>query len=96
MAKPGKKGIQIKIDEQTAQGVYANLAMVAHGESEFVLDFMFLQPGRSDAKVGARVVLSPRQTKRLLHALTDNIARYEGRHGTIPSSGGPGPDDVVH
>ncbi len=96
MGNAGGKGIKIKIDEDMSQGVYANLAMVAHGESEFVLDFMFLQPGRGEAKVGARVVLSPRQTKRLLSALDDNIGRYETRFGTIPSSGGPGPDDVVH
>jgi hypothetical protein len=97
MAKPGNtKGLKVKIDEDTAQGVYANLAMVAHGEAEFVVDFMFMQPGRNEAKVGSRVILSPRQAKRLLGALGENIGRYEKRFGTIPTMSAAGPDDIVH
>jgi len=79
-----KMGLQVKIDEATSQGVYSNLVMVQHGESEFVLDFMFLQPGRQEAKVGARVILGPRQAKRMMAALGDNVNRYEKRFGTIP------------
>ncbi len=96
MSKPEPKGLKVKIDEDTAQGIYANLAMVAHGEAEFVVDFMFLQPGRNEAKVGSRVILSPRQAKRLLGALSDNIGRYEQRFGTIPTMSAAGPDDIVH
>ena len=97
MSKPEPpKGLKVKIDEDTAQGIYANLAMVAHGEAEFVVDFMFLQPGRNEAKVGSRVILSPRQAKRLLGALSENIGRYEQRFGTIPVMQAAGPDDIVH
>jgi hypothetical protein len=97
--KPGSKkvGLQVKIDEATSQGVYSNLVMVQHGESEFVLDFMFLQPGRQEAKVGARVILGPRQAKRMMAALGDNVNRYEKRFGTIPVPALARTDgDVVH
>ena len=83
-APPKPRQLSIKIDDDIAQGTYANLAMVTHGESEFLLDFMFLQPGRDEARVGARVILSPIQAKRLLAALGDNVNKFEQRFGTIP------------
>jgi len=88
--------LNIKIDDDTAQGVYANLAMVVHGESEFLIDFMFLQPGRNEAKVGSRVILSPIQAKRLLAALGDNVNRFEQRFGTIPISATKSGKEIVH
>lgn len=89
----GKPSLKIVLDEQTAQGRYANLAMVSHGESEFILDFMFLQPGRGEARVNSRVIMSPRQAKRLLSALTENVGRFERRFGTLPDED---PGDIVH
>ena len=95
--KPDKKvGLQIRLDESVAQGTYANLVMVQHGESEFVLDFMFLQPGRKEARVGSRVIMGPRQAKRLMAALGDNVNRYEKRYGTIPVPATGGNKDVFH
>ncbi len=93
---PRRLELQIKLDESMAQGVYSNLVMVQHGESEFVLDFMFLQPGRKEARVGARVILGPRQAKRLMGALGDNVNRYEKRFGPIPVSAAIDEDGVVH
>ncbi len=78
-----KPEIQIEIDDQTAQGVYVNLAMIGHGEGEFVLDFIFLQPQNSKARVMSRVLTSPTHAKRLLGALQDNIRKYEARFGEI-------------
>ena len=89
--------LKIKLDEETSQGVYSNLVMVQHGESEFILDFMFLQPGRGEARVGSRVILNPRQAKRLMGALGDNVTRYERRFGPIPvPATGPGSGEPVH
>ncbi len=75
--------IQIQLDEQTAQGAYTNLVMLNHSENEFVFDFAFLQPGQPLAKVRARILSSPRHTKRLLRALQQNVERYEQRFGEI-------------
>jgi len=36
--------IQLQIDEQTAQGMYVNMAMLNHNETEFVIDFIYVQP----------------------------------------------------
>ena len=83
--KDSEKGNQINIElsEEIAEGVYANLAMIAHSNSEFVIDFIRLMPGVPKAKVKSRVVVTPEHAKRLLSALEDNIARYESTFGPI-------------
>ena len=78
-----KPEIQIEIDEPTAQGSYANLALISHSDSEFIIDFIFLQPQAPKAKVRSRVITSPGHAKRFMLALKENIARYEARFGEI-------------
>ena len=75
--------INIELSENTAEGVYANLAMIAHSSSEFVIDFIRLMPGVTKAKVKSRIVITPEHAKRLLNALQDNINRYEKNFGDI-------------
>ena len=85
MEKSQELQIQIDIDEPTARGHYANLALISHSETEIVLDFIFLQPQSPKGKVLTRVVTSPIHAKRLLAALKDNVEKYEARFGTIRS-----------
>ena len=84
---PPQIQIQVQIDDQLAQGVYANMAMVNHNETEFVIDFIYVQPQIPKAQVRARVINSPKHMKRLLHALQDNVAKYEAQFGKIDVSG---------
>ncbi len=77
-------GIQIEIDEQTAQGIYVNLAMITHNETEFVFDFIYVQPQAPKAKVRTRVITSPIHAKRFLKALEDNLKKYEAHFGQLP------------
>jgi hypothetical protein len=79
--------INIELSEEIAEGVYANLAMIAHSNSEFVLDFIRLMPGVPKAKVKARVILTPEHALRLLQALEDNIRKYEDSFGEIKQTG---------
>lgn len=75
--------LEIQLDEETAQGVYVNLAVVNHNDTEFTLDFIFVQPQAPRAKVRSRVITSPRHAKRMLLALQENVARYEKSFGPI-------------
>jgi hypothetical protein len=75
--------INIELDEQVAEGVYSNLAIITHSNAEFVVDFVRLMPGLPKAKVKSRIVLTPQHAKRLLHALADNIDKFEQVHGEI-------------
>ncbi len=81
---PGAPQIQIDVDDATAQGAYSNLVLINHNENEFVLDFAYIQPSAPrPAGVRARIISSPRHTKRLLRALEHNVRRYEERFGRI-------------
>lgn len=82
-----KKQLNIELSEKVAEGTYANLAVITHSTSEFVLDFIRVMPGLPKANVKSRVVLSPEHAKRLMHALQDNISKYEARHGKIQTPG---------
>jgi hypothetical protein len=89
---PNAPQIQIDVDDATAQGAYSNLVLINHNENEFVLDFAYLQPSAPRARVRARIISSPRHTKRLLRALEHNLRRYEERFGKIeePETTTPG------
>ena len=48
--KKQQNQINIELPDDVAEGVYANLAMVAHSNSEFVIDFIRLMPGVPKSK----------------------------------------------
>lgn len=75
--------IQVELSEEVAQGIYANLAVIAHSSSEFILDFIRVVPGISTAKVKSRIILTPDNAKRLLFALQDNIDKFEKQSGSV-------------
>ena len=84
-----QKQLSINIAPDKAQGVFANLALIAHTPPEFVLDFAQLMPGIQQANVVSRVVVTPDQAKKILLALQNNIGQYEQKFGTINPIGGP-------
>jgi len=84
--KSKKNQINIELKEDIAQGTYANLAIITHSSSEFVLDFVRAMPGIPKAEVKSRIILTPEHAKRLLNALKDNLSKYESAHGPIKES----------
>jgi len=98
--KPQGNQINIELPAEVANGVYANLAIISHSPTEFVLDFIQVLPGTPKAQVRSRVILAPQHAKRLLYALKDNLDKFERNHGEIdlgeqqeaslpPNFGGP-------
>ncbi len=86
--------VQVKIDDDTLKGRYANMMQVAHNREEFVLDFMNVFP--PGGVVTARVFTSPGHIKRIIRALEENIIRYEASFGKIPEAAEPEqPVDVL-
>ena len=75
--------INIELDDSTSQGIYSNLAVINHSQSEFVVDFVVIMPGNPKAKVRSRIILTPEHAKRFQSALADNVRRYEETHGEI-------------
>ena len=56
---PADLQLQIQLDDDVAQGQYVNMALVNHTETEFVLDFIYVQPQQPKAKVRSRVITNP-------------------------------------
>ncbi len=83
MDSKNNKQINIELPESEAGGKYSNLVLVAHSPSEFVLDFTQVLPGLPKAKIVSRLILSPQHTKGLLHALNENIQKFESQFGEI-------------
>ena len=69
--------IQVELSAETAQGTYANLAVISHSASEFILDFIRVVPGTPKAQVKSRIILTPDNAHRLYLALQDNLKKFE-------------------
>ena len=89
--------LQIELKDDVAQGTYANLAIITHSSSEFIVDFVRVMPGLPKAGVQSRIVLTPEHAKRLMYALQENVRKFEHQFGPIRmpeemngGQGGPG------
>ena len=75
--------LDIELSEEIAEGVYSNLAIITHSQSEFVIDFIKIMPGVPKARVKSRILLTPQHAKRLVKALAENIQKFEQINGKI-------------
>jgi hypothetical protein len=83
MEKQNENQINIELPEEVAEGLYSNLAIITHSQSEFIVDFIQIMPGMPKGKVKSRVVMTPQNAKRLMLALNDNIKKFESVHGEV-------------
>lgn len=84
-----KNQLNIELTEDVAEGTYANLGIISHSTSEFVIDFVRIMPNMPKAKVKSRIILTPQHAKRLLKALADNVNKFEAQHGRIKDNNIP-------
>lgn len=77
------RNLSLDISPDEMMGIYANLAIISHSPSEFVLDFARMMPGVESAKVVRRIIMTPDHAKRLLRALSENVRRFELEFGEI-------------
>jgi predicted N-acyltransferase len=75
--------LNIELPEAIAEGIYANLVIIAHSQSEFVFDFARITPGIAKSKVQSRIIMTPVNAHRLLKTLEDNLKKYEEKFGKI-------------
>ena len=83
--------LQIQLDDDVANGQYINMALVNHTETEFTIDFIYVQPQQQKAKVRARIITNPKHMKRLLMAMQDNLGKFEAKFGAIELIETPNP-----
>src|SRR3954463_3905502 len=87
--QPQDNQLNIELSEEVSEGIYSNLAIITHSNSEFVLDFIRVMPGVPKARVKSRIILTPEHAKRLLAAIQDNIEKYEFANGQIKTQDEP-------
>jgi len=83
--QPPPVGLQGRIDNETAEGIYSNIASIMFNRSEFYVDFGRLVPGKKEVRVHARIITSPLHAKELARVLTENIEQFERKFGPIAS-----------
>ena len=88
-ATPPTLQLQIEIDAATANGMFVNMALVNHTETEFTIDLIYAQPQAPKATVRARAITTPKHLKRLLLAIQDNLGKYEARFGKVELGDSP-------
>ncbi len=77
------KNIKVDIEKDVAQGQYSNLAISNYNKEEFIVDFAFIQPQGNKGTIKSRIIMSPRNAKRLAQMLTKNVENYEKKTGPL-------------
>ena len=84
MSKDENTNIEVQSDPEVLKGVFTNVANIGHSREEFIVDFLFIQHQPIPfGKLVSRVILTPSHAKRLLHALEENVRKYETNFGSI-------------
>ena len=83
---PQKK--EIKIADNIPGAEYANAMQINHNKDEFHM--MFLNILGASGRVTGKIITSPGHYKRMIAAMTENLAKYEKENGEIKESIGPG------
>ena len=87
--QPQQGQLNIELNEDVADGIYSNLAIITHSNAEFVIDFIAVMPGTPKARVKSRILVTPQHAKRLARALQENISKFESVNGTIEETDPP-------
>ncbi|MEE9553257.1 MAG: DUF3467 domain-containing protein [candidate division Zixibacteria bacterium] len=82
-----QRQLNIELGEKESEGIYSNLALIAHSPQEIIIDFARVMPGAAKTRVLSRIIMTPTHAKMLHKALEDNIKKYEGQFGQIKISG---------
>lgn len=86
--------LEIELNEEVAEGVYCNFAIITHSNTEFIVDMIRILPGIPKARVKSRIILAPEHAKRLLMALGENVTRFEENFGEIDINEGFGGNGI--
>ena len=73
--------LQVNTGDEMSRGRFSNNMVVSHTPEEFILDWLLNSP--SGTHLVSRIVVSPGHLKRIIDALRDNMAKYEGKFGEV-------------
>lgn len=79
--------LQLKADDHTLRGIYANGLQISHTKNEVVFDFLSVLPPQG--QLLARIITSPMHAKHILQALEQNLDQYEKNFGQLETGAEP-------
>ncbi|WP_251939082.1 DUF3467 domain-containing protein [Salinibacter ruber] len=71
--RDGPEELPLDVDEEMAEGTYANSVLVRSSPEEVVVDFVRIVPGTVQARLKSRVIVPPQNAERLLDALEEHL-----------------------
>ncbi len=77
--------IQIITGDEMARGRYSNSMAVSHSPEEFFIEWLLNSP--SGTHLVSRVIVSPGHMRRIIDALSENLRKFEGKHGSVKPVG---------
>jgi len=86
-----KSNVKIEIPGDESIVHYSNFVIVSHSPEEFVIDFAAILPGKEEAKVVSRIIMTPKNFKNFVMAINNNLQNYERQFGEIHLSEPPKP-----
>lgn len=77
--------VEVKIDDETAVGKYSNFINISNTDEDFTVDFVYINPNPMPGfgKLVSRVILSPKNAKKMMMSLNNSIQVYEQNFGEI-------------
>jgi hypothetical protein len=63
--------------------LYANAVIISQTHSEIIMDFIQVMPNDPRARIQSRIAMTPASAKLFLNALSENLTRFEEKHGEI-------------
>ena len=79
--------MQISTSDELSRGRYSNTMLVAHGQEEFIVDWLLHSP--NGPHLVSRIIVTPGHMKRIASALQENIRLYEQTFGEIKENEPP-------
>lgn len=84
MTTPPKPAGRVQVQLPAGlEPIYSNFTLITNSPSEIVLDFAQIMPQVPQARVKARLIMTPLNAKLVLRALTDHMKRFEAQFGEI-------------
>ena len=84
MTEPQTNKRNLKLEfPRDPSAIYANMVMITHTANEVIFDFIQLMPNDDRARVQKRLMMTPVHSKLFLHALQENLQKFEAKHGEI-------------
>jgi hypothetical protein len=86
MANNQEQKKEIKIADNLPGAEYANAMQINHNKDEFYM--MYLNIFGQSGRVTGKFITSPGHYKRMIVAMTENLAKYEKQYGPIKEAEG--------